>query len=176
VELRNALREVFSDHLVNHRMFAICLYFKSPSAADSYAKALFANAKALAQAIASLYGEAAGRQFESLFSGHIGAAAAYADAAFKGDEAAKRKAAEALLNNADQIADFLAKANPNIPRDAAVSLLREHARQLMASVDALAKGDVKGEVSIWDTAVKNVLTIADALADAIVKQFPEKFR
>ena len=39
----------------------------------------------------------------------------------------------------------------------------------------MAAGDWSKEADVWKSMVDNVTTIADALADGIVKQFPDRF-
>ncbi len=48
-------------------------------------------------------------------------------------------------------------------------------RILDAQIDAINKRDFAKEADGWTEMTKNVYTIADALADGIVKQFPKKF-
>jgi hypothetical protein len=81
-----------------------------------------------------------------------------------------------MKKNADEIAALLSSANPNLPRVTVYGLLLTHAQQHMMSTDATAKKDWTAEAQMWDPMVMHIDTIADALAGAIAKQFPQKFQ
>jgi len=65
-------------------------------------------------------------------------------------------------------------ANPNLPKDAVLSLLKTHGGHHIAQIDAVKAGDFEREAQIWEAMVKHIYTISDAIVDAIAKQFPNK--
>ncbi len=88
-----------------------------------------------------------------------------ADAAFKD-----------LLKNADEIAAFLGGANPNLPVDALKGLLAAHGSHHVQQIKEFEAKQFDAEAKTWAAMTGHMYVIADALADGIAKQFPDKFR
>ena len=81
-----------------------------------------------------------------------------------------------LLSNADAIAKFLSGANPNLPYDAVHGLLAAHGSHHVQQISEFKAGQWDAEAKTWAAMKDHMYVIADALADAIAKQFPDKFR
>lgn len=179
-ELKMAQRDLYVQHIFWVRDLVISTRLGEKGAvseADEYA---LKNAKAIGESIAPIYGQAAGDKFATLFTGHYLAVKSYMTAAFannfKGSPALKKAALDKLTANADEIATFVGSANPNLPKATVYGLLVTHAQQHIMAIEATAKKDWAGEADMWDPMVKHVYTIADALAEGIAKQFPDKFQ
>jgi len=77
--------------------------------------------------------------------------------------------------NAEDIAEFLSKANPNWPKATLVDMLNRHlALTTREAVDRLTK-NWDDDVPNFDNVFSQAMMMADALSDGIVKQFPAKF-
>jgi hypothetical protein len=139
------------------------------------AAALDANSVALSQAIGSVYGQGAGTAFLELWRKHITFFVDYTTGVAKKDQAMQDKAIKDLLGYADDFGAFLASANPNLPKDVVAGLVRDHAVGLKAVVDAQAKGDWAMAYAKLREAAAHMQMIADPLAGAIAKQFPDKY-
>lgn len=85
-----------------------------------------ANAKTIAASIEPFYGAAAKDGFFELPAGHYGAVKAYLVATVAADGSAQAKATQWFTSNAEEIAVFLGKANPYLPKDAVQGLLLAH--------------------------------------------------
>ena len=70
---------------------------------------------------------------------------------------------------------FLTGANPNLPKGAVADLLVDHVEHLPAAIDAIASGDLQAGFDMLKMAADQSQKIADPLAAAIVKQYPDKF-
>lgn len=139
------------------------------------AAALDANSVALSQAIGSVYGQGAGTAFLELWRKHITFFVDYTTGLAKKDQAMQDKAVKDLLGYADDFGAFIASANPNLSKDVVAGLVRDHAVGLKAVVDAQAKGDWATAYAKLREAAAHMQMIADPLAGAIAKQFPEKY-
>ena len=96
--------------------------------------------------------------------------------AAKVDDKAKFQAADSKWNaNAEQIADFLSKANPNWPKATLVDMMKKHLSTTSAEVVARLHKDWNGDAKAFDEVYNHILMMADALSDGIIKQFPAKF-
>jgi len=179
-ELKMALRDLYVGHIFWVRDLVISTRLGEKAAVSEADEYGLKNAKAIGMSIAPIYGQAAGEKFATLFVGHYSAVKDYMNAAFannfKGNAMLKKAALDKLMKNGNEIAVFVSSANPNLPKDTVYGLLLTHVQQHIASIDATAKKDWSGEADMWDPMVKHIHTLADALADGIVKQFPNKFQ
>lgn len=173
-KLQATLRSLWHGHIVHARDYAMAVHAKHTAAADKAADAVVANAKQIAGAVGSFYGDAAGQQMLTLLAGHWGAVKALTDARAAHDEAAASKAMNDLTRNAGDIAKFLSGANPNLPEDTLRGLLLAHGAHHEQQIRQIMAGDHKAEAATWKAMQKHMDTIADALAAAIAKQFPDK--
>ena len=139
------------------------------------AGALDANSVALSKAIGSVYGAGAGSAFLALWRKHIGFFVDYTNGVARKDKSMQDKAVKDLLGYADDFGAFLSSANPNLPKDVVAGLVRDHVVGLKAVVDAQAGKDWATAYGKLREAAAHMQMIADPLAGAISKQFPDKF-
>ena len=141
----------------------------------SAAGALDANSVALSQAIGSVYGSDAETAFLALWRKHIGFFVDYTTGVAKKDKKAQEKAVQDLIGYASDFAAFLSSANPNLPAPVVTDLVKSHVVGLKAAVDAQGQKDYATAYAKVREAAAHMQMIADPLAGAIAKQFPEKF-
>ena len=139
------------------------------------AASLDKNSRDLADAVGSVYGKEAGTKFYDIWASHIGFFVDYTVAAKKGDKAGMDKAVANLGGYVDAISTFFSGANPNLPKAAVAQLINEHVGLLKAAVDTYGSGDIAGSFAKEREARAQIGTIANTIAGAIVKQYPEKF-
>ncbi|HEU4991137.1 MAG TPA: hypothetical protein VFT52_01395 [Luteimonas sp.] len=173
-QLQAAMRDLWHGHIVHARDYALAVHAGDKAGAKSAADAVVANAKDIGNAVGSFYGDAAGAGMLNLLAGHWGAVKAMTDARAKNDKAGADKAMSDLANNAGEIAKFLAGANPNLPEDTVRGLLLAHGAHHSKQIDLIDAGDTAGEAAEWTAMQAHMDMIADALAAAIAKQFPDK--
>jgi hypothetical protein len=139
------------------------------------AGALDANSVDLSKAIGAVYGDGAERAFLGLWRKHIGFFVDYTVGTAKKDKAMQDKAVQDLLGYAEDFGAFLASANPHLPKAAVAELVRTHVVTLKTVVDAQSSGSPDKAFGALREAAKHMGMIANPLADAIAKQFPQKF-
>jgi hypothetical protein len=133
------------------------------------------NAHAIADAIAGFYGKPAGDKLFTLLAGHYGAVKAYLDATVAKDAAKQSAATDKITANVGEIATFLSGANPNLPKDTVAEMFMMHGSHHISQIQELAAKDTAAEGKTQVQMKAHMIEIADALTDAIAKQFPEKF-
>lgn len=170
VALNNALRE----H-VNLGGVALRNVFTNAPDADASVAALDANSVEVASLVGSVYGDQAEKDFLDLWRQHIVFFANYTAGARDGDKAAMEQALEDLSGYGEAASSFFETANPNLPKSAVKPLLGEHRKLIIDTVDLIGAGDFDAAYIKLGEAADQVGTIADALADGIEKQNPEKF-
>lgn len=174
--LRSDMRRLWEDHITWTRLAIISLTTESPDVEATVGR-LLRNQADIGDAIAPYYGQAAGEELTRLLRGHILIAADLVGAALAGDEAAVQDAQARWSANADEIAAFLAAANPRSWTVEELSaMLHEHLR--LTTDEALARlaGDWEADVAAYDEIHLHALGLADALSSGIVRQFPRLFR
>jgi hypothetical protein len=138
------------------------------------AGALDSNSVALSRAIGSVYGADAGTAFLALWRKHIGFVVDYTTGLATKNKAKQDKAVSDLLGYATDFGAFLNSACPSLPTSVVADLVRGHITSLKTVIDAQAMGDPAVYVNIR-TAAAHMQMIADPLAAAIAKQFPDRF-
>lgn len=140
---------------------AALLVAAAPSALATPAVAQAAAADAAASNAPQLH--AAMRQ---LWHGHIVATRDYALAVHAGDQAAAKKAADAVVTDAKQIADAVSGFYGKPAGDALLKLLAGHWGGVKALTDATKAGNTTGEQNAMQALASNATEIAKFLAGA----------
>jgi hypothetical protein len=174
--LRNDMRRLWEDHVTWTRLAIISLTTDAPDT-DASVGRLLKNQTDIGNAIKPFYGETAGQALTRLLRDHILIAADLIAAARAGDEAAVAEIQSHWTANADEIAAFLASANPRSWNlDEMKTMLHEHLRLTTDEALARLQGDWAADVVAYDEIHLQALEMADMLSTGIVKQFPKRFR
>lgn len=134
-----------------------------------------ANAKQIAASIEPFYGKAASEKLFGLLAGHYSGVKQYLEAAGKGNPAKQEAAQKTMVANAEEIASFLSGANPHLPLDALRGMLLAHGGHHIQQIQQLKSKEYAKEAQTWEAMKNHMYAIADALAAALARQFPEKF-
>ena len=172
--LRQDMRKLWTDHVVWTRNYIIAALGNQPDA-ESAANRLMKNQEDLGDAIRKYYGPDAGRQLTTLLKEHISIAVEIVKSAKSGDKNGQQQADDRWKHNATAIADFLSKANPNWPRATLVDMMDKHLATTADELAARVKQDWSADIEAFDKVYDHILNMSDALAEGIVKQFPEQF-
>jgi len=172
--LHQDMRKLWTDHVVWTRDYIVAAVGDQPDAAAA-ANRLMRNQEDIGAAISQFYGNAAGNALTTLLKEHISIAVDIIKAAKAGDTASQQAADAKWHRNAEAIADFLSKANPNWPRATLVNMMNVHLSTTTDEVVARLTKNWDADVRAYDKVYDHILMMADALSDGIVKQFPEKF-
>jgi hypothetical protein len=170
-----ALRDLWLSHIFWVRNVSLATFNKDDAAVKSAEQQAVANAQAIAAAIEPFYGASAKTTLFKLLAGHYGAVKAYLVATSAGDASGQSTATQTLTSNAEEIATFLSKANPNLPKDAVNGLLLAHGGHHIQQIQQLKDKKYDAEAKTWEEMKNHMYQIADAMTDALVKQFAKKF-
>ena len=175
IQTAASLRELWLGHIFWVRNVSMAAIGKNDAAVKAAEQLAVANAKAIAASIEPFYGAAAEQSFFKLLAGHYGTVKAYLVATVAADATAQGTATQALTSNAEEIAVFLSKANPYLPKDTVQGLLLAHGGHHIQQIQQLKDRKYEAEALTWEAMKKHVYQIADATADALAKQFAKKF-
>jgi hypothetical protein len=174
--LHDAMRKLWEDHVTWTRVFIISAAADLPDKSAATNR-LLQNQVDIGNGIKPYYGEAAGNQLAELLKDHILISADVVAAAKANDQVKLNDANARWSANADQLAAFLAKANPkNWPEAEMRQMLHDHLKLTTNEAVARLHGDWAGDIAAYDAVHQQTLQMADGLTTGIVKQFPEKFK
>ncbi len=174
-DLRTGLNSLFREHVFLAAAATGAALAGRDGEFKAAAGALDANSIDIAKAIGAVYGAGAEQAFLPLWRKHIGFVVDYTVGVATKDDAKKNKAVTDLVQYTQDFGAFLASANPNLPKDVVANLVKDHVLTLKDVIDAQATGDMNKTFMAIRSAAGHMGMIADPLAAAIVKQFPERF-
>jgi hypothetical protein len=168
------MRKLWEDHVSWTRMYIISAVSNAPDKAATLDR-LMKNQDDIGNAVKPFYGDSAGQKLTALLKDHIRIAGEVVDAAAKSDKPRVEDASKRWGLNADQLATFLAAANPaNWKVDDLKMMLHQHLDLTTQEVTAYLGKDWKGSIDTYDKVRDQALQMADALSAGIMKQFPQK--
>jgi hypothetical protein len=174
-DLRVLLTQQLQEHTVLAAMATNAALGGREAEFKAAADALDKNTVDLSKSIGTVYGADAEQAFLPLWRSHIGFFVDYTQASAAKDAAKQEQAVADLTQYANDFGAFLSGANPNLTKDGVTKLVTEHVLTLKDVVDAQAAGDQPRAFTELRQAIAHMDMIASPLADAIVKQFPDKF-
>jgi hypothetical protein len=169
--LRIALDSLLGEHAVL-AMNATDAGYSGSASFPTIAAQLDKNSVALSQAIASIYGKAAGNTFlngKFMWRAHIGFFVDYTVALAKHDKAGQAKAVKNLGQYVKKFGAFLAGAT-GLPTAAVQNDLLAHVTELKQQLDLYAAGKYTQAATVFDQAYEHMFMTGDLLAGAIAKQ------
>jgi hypothetical protein len=173
--LHDAMRELWEQHVAWTRL-AIVDFASGSKGFDATATRLMQNQVDIGNAIKPYYGVAAGTELTSLLHAHIAIAVEVLQAAKIGKTATFNAANDRWYANANSIADFLAKANPqHWPQDMMRQMMKTHLDQTLTEASDQLTGKYAASAAKYDQIETHILEMADGLSAGIVAAFPNKF-
>ncbi len=174
-ETKMALRDLWVEHVFWIRSYVLATHAGDTAQTKVAEAEVVTNAKALAATVKPFYGQAAADGLLKLLAGHWTAVRDYNTALVNHSHPGQDKAEKAITANAHEIAKFLSGANPYLPEDSVFGLLAAHGAHHMAQSNQIASNDFQSEAQTWHGMRKHMLMIADSIAGALAKQFPDRF-
>ena len=169
----DGMRQLWEDHIVWTREFIVS-FAADGADLSAVTDRLLRNQDDIGDAIKPFYGDAAGEQLSALLREHILGAAALLDAAKNGGDV--QAASDAWYANGNDIAEFLAAANPRAwPVDEMKAMMNDHLDLTLAEAVARLQGHFADDIVAYDQIHTQILHMADMLSDGIIAQFPSKF-
>ena len=133
------------------------------------------NQEDIGNAIAQYYGKDAGDKLTKMLKDQILIAVDLIKAAKAHDDLKFQEADRKWDRNAEDIADFLSRANSFMSKTALTDLMKMHLATTKEEVKARVTKNWEADVRAFDAVYDHILRMADALSDGIIRQFPERF-
>ncbi|MGE5828987.1 MAG: hypothetical protein ACM30G_11600 [Micromonosporaceae bacterium] len=175
VAFHDQMRKLWEDHVTWTRL-AIVTFADGSAGFDATAARLLQNQTDIGDAVKPFYGDAAGTQLTALLHDHITIAVEVLQAAKAGDTDAFNAANARWYANANDIADFLAAANPRFwPQAQMRAAMQTHLDQTLTEASHELGGDYAAGVADYEEIHLHILAMADQLSAGIIGQFPSRF-
>ena len=170
------MRKLWEDHVTWTRL-AIVTFADGSAGLAPTASRLLQNQADIGDAIKPFYGAAAGNRLTFLLHDHITIAVQILQAAKAGNTSAFNAANTRWYANGNDIADFLATANPRSWPDAVMRAdMKEHLDQTLAEAAHELHGQYADSVTDYEGVHAHILMMADQLSAGVIAQFPSRFR
>lgn len=172
---QDAMRALWEEHVAYTRLYIVSAAAGLPDTQVT-ADRLLKNQEDIGNAVVDFYGREAANQLTALLKDHIKIATELVGAAKAKDEAKTADANQRWQGNANDIAAFLNKANPqNWPLATLQSAMKTHLDQTLAEATHRLEGKHAEELKDYDAAMAHIRMMADTLSKGIIAQFPAKF-
>ncbi|WLR57398.1 glycosyltransferase [Mesobacillus subterraneus] len=176
IKFENDFRRLWVDHVLWTSNYITSATTAGAEDQKDVLERLLRNQEDIGNSIKPVYGEAAGNQLTDLLKEHIVIAGGIVEAAKSGDKAKLDQLNKEWFRNADDIAAFLSKANPNLKNEDVKKLLYTHLEMVADDLNASLKKDWQARIVSIDDGMTHIIMMSDAISDAVIKQFPEKFK
>lgn len=173
-DLQADMHKLWEDHILWTRNVVFNIMDELPGTTEAVNR-LLQNQVDIGNAIKTYYGDAAGTQLTVLLHEHITIAADLLTALKNNNTPAFNTANAQWINNANAIAALLSSVNPNWHLTEMQMMMHEHLTATAAEALARKTGNYPGDVAAFDEVHRQILAMADMLAEGIVKQFPNMF-
>jgi hypothetical protein len=172
--LRRAMYRLWVDHVVWTREYVVSAIDGAPDTGAAAGR-LLKNQEDIGNAVAGFYGDEAGAALTDLLKQHILIAVELIDAAVKGDQERYAVEDKRWDENGAALARFLSGANPFWPEKDVHDLIALHLTLTRREAVARLTKAWDEDIAAFDDILTEILTLADALTDGIIQQFPERF-
>jgi len=174
VTLKTDMRKLWEDHVIWTRNVILCIADELPGKSQAV-KRLLQNQDDIGNIFKLYYGEGMGNNLTKLLYVHINSFAEVAQAIKTNNTSVHDEANKRLVANADEISQFLCKANPNWALTDMKMMMQEHLKITTDEAMQRINKNYDADVIAFDKTNKEILSMADMFTEGIIKQFPEKF-
>jgi hypothetical protein len=175
-EMQKTLRDLWLGHIFMIQHVVLINAMNDPAARDAADKQVLANAKQIADTFIPFYGEARSKTLLTLLTGHYAAVKEYSDATIAGNSGKQDAALVRMSSNADDIDTFFNGVNPHhLPKGTVGGLIEAHGAHHVLQINQYKKKEYAKLEETWPMMRQHVYVIADTLATALAKQFPDRF-
>lgn len=176
VKFENEFRRLWIDHVLWTSNYITSATTAGAEDQKQVLARLLKNQEDIGNSIKPYYGEAAGNRLTELLKEHITIAGDMVEAAKSGKGAKVNQLNKDWHRNADDIVAFLSSANPHLKNNDLKKLFYMHLELVTDDLSASLVKDWDARIVSIDEGLTHIIIMADAISEAIVKQFPNQFK
>lgn len=170
-DLMDYFHILWGQHVMWTRMVILGIIFDLPELEYSTER-LLRNARDFADALRIFYGDEVAQSFENLFREHVTIAGELVMAAKSGDANRTDEVWQRWVDNANRIAEFLGRINPNWSTEDWNAMMLEHLQLLAENAMLMLEQNYQAAVEGFDDISTQAMEMADMMAEGIALQFP----
>jgi len=175
-EMKQDLRDLWLGHIFLIQHVVLFNAKSDPAAREAADKQVLANAKQIANTFTPYYGEARAEKLFTLLAGHYASVKEYSEATVAESKSQQDAALARMASNAEDIDAFFNGVNPHyLPKGTIRGLIEAHGAHHVLQINQYKKKEYAELEETWSMMRQHVYLIADTLATALAKQFPDKF-
>ncbi|RSD28678.1 glycosyltransferase [Mesobacillus subterraneus] len=175
IKFKNDFRRLWVDHVLWTSNYITSATTAGAEDQKDVLKRLLRNQEDIGNAIKPVYGDEAGNQLTELLKEHIVIAGDLVEAAKNGNTTEVNRLNKEWYRNADDISAFLSKANPNLKEADVKEMMYMHLKLVTDDLSASLSKNWEARIVSIDDGLTHIIMMSDAIANAVIKQFPEKF-
>lgn len=172
--LRRSMEKLCADHAMWTRQFIVSAV-AGVGDAELAEQRLLKNQEDIGNAMIPFYGLEVGEHFAKLLKDQVVIVANIVKAATARNDAKVKELDKQWHAKTDEIATFLSTANPNVDKDALMSMFNKHRELTTQELTYRLKVDWKSDITNFDQLLEQARMMGKTLADDIIKQFPHHF-
>ena len=170
LELNNIIRQLWEEHITWTRLAILSIASSSPDT-KFVSNRLLKNATDFGDLFNNFYSHEIAQEFSMLMRDHLSIAADLVIAAKKQDNSAVMDIEKKWYKNADDIANFLNKINPNWDKKEIQEMMHKHLTLTKAEAVAILTSKYEEGIAIFDEIERQALMMADDYINGMAKQF-----
>ncbi|RLV10379.1 hypothetical protein CTZ27_04005 [Streptomyces griseocarneus] len=175
LQFHDRMRELWNDHITYTRLAIVAFAGNLPDFRPTEDR-LLRNQTDLGDAFKPFFGNDAGDRLTALLRTHILTAVDILVAAKAGDGDKLTMAEQEWYANANDIADHLHTLNPGQwPDDALRAMMKDHLDLTLKEATDRLQGQYAQDIAEFDEVRGQILEMADALSNGIIRAFPGRF-
>lgn len=175
LDFKLANHKLWDDHVTWTRNYIVS-YLSDSENKDETLQRLLKNQDDIGESFGVFYGIENGKKISQLFREHISIAGQVVAAAKSGNTADLEKYNSLWFKNADDITNLLSSLNPNLSKKDLKEMFYKHLQLVTTQAVAELNKNWKESISAYDEGEIHMLKFSDVITDAMIKQFPDKFR
>ena len=172
VELRLAMRELFTDNLVWMRIYANALVADDQPAAEKARMRLWVNENGMRAIFKQFYDNETSGKLPSLISIYMGILPEFIDIAKRERDTSDIESR--IKEKSDMLGEFFARANMNWDKSAISAMFSKYHELLRNEIKAQVKTPKSFDTQALDATFGQAKLVADTLTLGIMKHHPEK--
>lgn len=174
-DFRAEMRKLWEDHITWMRSYLHDRTTNAPSL-QATTERLMKNQRDLGESVRDFFDEQSSETVTNFLLTHITIMGNLAQDLKKKDLSTFASDRQKLFQNANQLAEFLNKLNPeNWPLEVVTFFLQDHLTLLLRWLESHVNADWTTSIEVYEKLHEEILQISDAYAYGIAKKFPEKF-
>ncbi len=173
-EFKNNTRQLWEEHIFYTRNVIFCIVDNLPGKEEAI-KRLLKNQAEIGNSIMPYYGTVAGKYLTQLLYKHVNLSIDVINAAKEENTLKLMEVNKKWYANADDIAKFLNKQNADFFLQDLKNMMEGHLKLTTDEVVQRIKKNYTADIITTNKLEKDILKMADMLADGISFQHPEKF-